>query len=341
MKEGEISYFLSIILVTSNESQSVIKTVRAISSMAAEMADDYEIVIVDNGSRDDTVYKLESLTKDDGEPNLQVYVLSSPTEKLTARWLGIENCLGDIAICVEPENGDLDNFKLMAYEANKDCDIVLATKKYSNSNKIFLSKRILYNILAISTRFLTGLKLNQYSTGFIALNRKVINYLLMLSNPEIKFRNISSVTGFRIKSLNISYLINKREKVHLRESLRRGIKLVTSSSKSPLRIATLLSAIGAVLSMIYSFIVLLIWASIDEVTPGWTSVSLQNSIMYFMFSVVLLILSEYILEISRKSNAEPNYYISNEFTSAVMLSKKKLNVEFDTLSKEKFKKHDD
>ena len=94
-------------------------------------------------------------------PNLQVYVLSSPTEKLTARCC-IENCLGDVAICIEPDNGDLDNFKLMAYEANKDCDIVPHQKNILVTIKYF-SKRNLYNILAISTRFLTGLKLNQYS----------------------------------------------------------------------------------------------------------------------------------------------------------------------------------
>jgi hypothetical protein len=41
------------------------------------------------------------------------------------------------------------------------------------------------------------------------------------------------------------------------------------------------------------------------------------------------VLSEYILEISRKVNSGPAYYIADEFTSVKLTRKKRLNVEVD------------
>ena len=232
----------------------------------------------------------------------------------------------------------MHNLELMA-ESERNHDVVLTTKKCLNYSKSLAPKKSLYNLLADATTFLTGIRLNQYSNGLIALNRKAINHILLFPNPELRFRNIPSMAGFKFKNLDISYNLDKPEQIRLKESLSRGIKLITYSSESPLRIATLLSAIGALISMIYSFIVLLLWAFGENITPGWTSISMQSSIMYFLFSVVLLILSEYILGISRKSNTEPSCFISDEFTSAVMHSKKKLNVEFETTGQDNPARH--
>jgi hypothetical protein len=115
----------------------------------------------------------------------------------------------------------------------------------------------------------------------------------------------------------------------MRESLSRGIQLVTSSSESPLRLATTLSAVGAFASLAYSIYVVFIWAIKEDVAPGWASLSLQQSGMFFLISLVLLVLSEYVLEISRKANSGPAYYIADEFTSAKLTRKERLNVEVD------------
>ena len=80
MDKSKITYFLSVIFITKNSANTIEKIVKQIGHIAGKIADDYEIVIVDNGSRDETVYKLKSLTKENGEPNLQVYALSSQTE---------------------------------------------------------------------------------------------------------------------------------------------------------------------------------------------------------------------------------------------------------------------
>jgi hypothetical protein len=93
--------------------------------------------------------------------------------------------------------------------------------------------------------------------------------------------------------------------------------------------ATLLAATGALISFLSSFYTFLIWIFKKDVAPGWVSLSMQQSVMFFMISMVLLVLSEYVLEISRKSSSGPAYYIANEFTSTKLTRKQRLNVEFD------------
>jgi hypothetical protein len=87
--------------------------------------------------------------------------------------------------------------------------------------------------------------------------------------------------------------------------------------------------VGAFASLAYSIYVVLIWAFKEDVAPGWVSLALQQSGMFFLISLVLLVLSEYVLEISRKANSGPAYYIADEFTSAKLTRKERLNVEVD------------
>ncbi|HXA47704.1 MAG TPA: glycosyl transferase, partial [Burkholderiaceae bacterium] len=64
-----------------------------------------------------------------------------------------------------------------------------------------------------------------------------------------------------------------------------------------------------------------------DVAPGWISLSLQQSGMFFLISVVLLVLGEYILHMASLSNEGPLYHVGQEFTSARMTRREKLNIE--------------
>jgi hypothetical protein len=55
--------------------------------------------------------------------------------------------------------------------------------------------------------------------------------------------------------------------------------------------------------------------------------SLQQSGMFFLISLVLLVLAEYILHMASLSNEGPLYHVGTEFTSARISRREKLNVE--------------
>lgn len=77
----------------------------------------------------------------------------------------------------------------------------------------------------------------------------------------------------------------------------------------------------------YSIYVVAIAFLKTDVAPGWVSMSLQQSGMFFLISLVLLVLGEYILNMVSLQNEGPLYHVGQEFTSARMTRREKLNIE--------------
>jgi len=324
----QIPALLTVVIVAQNDADRIPNIVQSTGKVLSQVARDYEIVIVDNGSTDATPEVLRRLTLDGGEANLQVYILAGRVDDLTARWVGVENSLGDIVVCIDPRQGDLEQLELLATKAANGNDIVFTTRTFPPGRRS-LPRTFLYRAFGVATKLSTGIDLDSYSTSLIAISRRVVGYMLQFPQPHVKFRNLPSTTGFRRTLVRVPPKRNNANKIKMRESLSRGIKLVTSSSESPLRLATTLSAAGAFASLVYSVYVVLIWAFNKDIAPGWASLSLQQSGMFFLIAIVLLVLSEYVLEIARKVNSGPEYYVADELSSARLTRKERLNVEIE------------
>jgi hypothetical protein len=94
-----------------------------------------------------------------------------------------------------------------------------------------------------------------------------------------------------------------------------------------MRLVTSLSLFGAIANLVYSVYVVGIGLFKADVAPGWISLSLQQSGMFFLISLVLLVLGEYILNMVSLQNEGPLYHVGQEFTSARMMHREKLNIE--------------
>lgn len=104
------------------------------------------------------------------------------------------------------------------------------------------------------------------------------------------------------------------------------MRLLVSTTRAPMRLVTSLSLFGAVANLVYCVYVITVGILKTDVAPGWISFSLQQSGMFFLISLVLLVLGEYILNMASLSNEGPLYHVGQEFTSARMTRLEKLNV---------------
>jgi hypothetical protein len=118
----------------------------------------------------------------------------------------------------------------------------------------------------------------------------------------------------------------------LGDSIERGTRLLVTTTRAPMRVVTALSLFGAVANLAYSGYVVAIALFKDDIAPGWVSMSLQQSGMFFLISLVLMVLGEYILNMASLSNEGPRYHVGQEFTSARMTRRQRLNVEGDTVT---------
>lgn len=317
--------FLSLVITTKNEEDTLQVKLENISDKLKILVDDYELIVIDNASTDKTISLLRNVTSQSGLPNLQVYALTKEVDRDTTAWVGIEHALGDFVVILNPSEDDLNVLPIMIEKALSGSEVVFA------SNKLIPKQTFGYQVANGLFNFMykqfNGIHLDKEAPHYRILSKRVVNFILQHNQPAVSYRHLPASAGF-IKSY-IEYrdpqIFSKPKS--LGESIDKGVLLMVSTTRAPMRLVTLLSMFGAGANMIYSIYVVLVGLFFENVAPGWVSMSLQMSGMFFLISLVLLVLGEYILHMASLTNEGPRYHVGQEFTSAKMTRLAKLNIE--------------
>lgn len=317
--------FLSVVFVVRNQSSDIEVMLLDASVIISSLVSDYELIIIDNASDDDSVSILKNLTNENGQPNLQVYALTKQVDADTASWVGLENALGDFVAVIDPSMDDIGFLPKMLDEAVSGADVVFAKNEAKSSQSFayrFISV-IFYGIY----KWFNDIHLAKEAPQYRILSKRVINYILQYPQPAVSYRHLPATGGFARVNLNYTAIPKVFRTKKLGESIDRGMRLLLSTTRAPMRLVTSLSLFGAFANLVYSIYVVAIAFLKTDVAPGWVSLSLQQSGMFFLISLVLLVLGEYILHMASLSNEGPLYHVAQEFTSARMTRREKINIE--------------
>jgi hypothetical protein len=317
--------FLSVVLVVRNQSSQLHKIVSDAAAQIATLVSDYELIVVDNASDDDSVAVLKGLTVENGLPNLQVYALTQGVDADTASWVGLENALGDFVAVIDPAADDIAFLPEMLDKAVSGADVVFA--RNGEKDEQTLAYRVAYGVFDHLYKRFNGINLAQDAPAYRVLSKRVVNFILQHPQPALTYRHLPASGGFAKAHLNYRATPKNSRVKHLGDSIDRGMRLLVSTTRAPMRLVTALSLFGALANLFYSVYVVAIGLLKTDVAPGWISLSLQQSGMFFLISLVLLVLGEYILHMVSLSNEGPLYHVGQEFTSARMTRREKLNIE--------------
>jgi len=316
--------FLSVVLVVRNSSGQVAALLRSASAAVSELVRDYELIVIDNGSEDGTVAVLQDLAGPSGIPNLQVFTLTSHLDNDSASWAGVENAIGDYVMVVDPLLDDLNFAPRLLDQAAKGTDVVFA------KNQQQIKQRLLYRLLHAAFnaiyKTLNGVDLSQEAPPFRLMSRKVVNFILQNPQPHVAYRHLPATSGFSRCNIKYSSKPSGVERKRILGSIARGVTLIVSTTNAPMRIATIVSLAAAALNVVYSIYVIVVGLQSSDLAPGWASLSLQQSLMYFTFAIVLYIFGEYLLRVLSLSNSGPPFTIGQEFTSTKISVRDKLNI---------------
>ena len=320
-----IPIFLSLVLVLRNQANQLEAIITEATACISDLVSDYELIVVDNASQDDSVTILKELTSECGLPNLQVYALTKEVDVDTASWVGLENALGDFVTVIDPLMDDIGFLPEMLNKATAGADVVLATNlvkpaqgwAYRNAYAVFNHLYQLFN----------DIDLDKEAPQYRVLSKRVVNFILQHPQPAMTYRHLPATGGFARINLTYSAKPLHSPDKRLSESIDRGMRLLVSTTRGPMRLVTWLSLFGAGANLFYSVYVVAIGFLKTDVAPGWITLSLQQSGMFFLISLVLLVLGEYIINMARLTNEGPLYHVGQEFTSARMTQREKLNVE--------------
>lgn len=318
---------LSVVMVVGSWRNEVREAVEKTSRQLAALVADYEIVLIDNQPSDLSRQVYKEMTLESGLPNLQVYCLVQPVDFEVAAWAGVENSLGDYVLVFNPMDESLEALAEGLTAAATGSDLVLFVNTTPRHRAAFGKLRALYRMLF---RTLSGINLTVEAAQHRLISKRVVTYLLQQPRPATRYRALPALTGFAKKIILYQAPRHVEPSGGMMHDVSRGVRMLLSNSIAPLRLASWLGFLGAILNLIYSVYVVAIAFSLSQVAPGWTTLSLQQSGMFFLLSLAATITIEYFINDLVHSRSGTPYFVTEEFTSSILMRRRKLNVEKET-----------
>ena len=284
----------------------------------------YEILLIDNGSTDDTGDVVKTLL---GRHRCLRYLrLTRPTDDETAVLAGLDAAIGDYVATLNPDFDPPTEIPAMVEKCRGGDDLVLGVDRHpTRPGFAYRALRAAFNALAGRlVRFdpVTG------TSVFRVLSRQAVNALVKVRLRKRHFSIVAADVGLTTAAHSYERISRsgKSPSHNLFRSLRLGLSVLVHNSLVPLRLASAIGLLGSALSMMYSLYVVGVYLFKQDVMPGWTTLSLAVSGLFGLAFLMLALMGEYLGRLLEESSARPLYHLRDEASSAVMITETRRNV---------------
>ena len=270
--------------------------------------DDYEIVMVDDGSKDSSWQVMQEIREQD-KAHIKCVHLSRNFGEHSAILAGLNVCTGDCAVTKQADMQEESELILRMYESwKKGNKVVLAVREDRHDGKIYQFFAGLYYKLM---KKIVNPEMPEGGFDCYLLDRKVIEVLKMLDEKNSALTLQVLWVGFR--SEKIYFNRKAREKGKGRWTMGKKIKLIVDSVMSFSYIPVRLMSIMGIIFSLASFVGIIMCISEIIVsgvrTVGWASLM---TVLLFSSGVVMLMLGmlgEYIWRALDASSNRPPFLI--------------------------------
>ncbi len=271
---------------------------------------EYEIIMVDDGSKDNSFAVMQELALID--PNIKIYHLSRNFGSHAAILCGLEKCTGDCAIIKAADLQEPTELILQMVDSWRlGNNVVLALREGREEGKGQTAFANLYYWLVQKTSLPT-----MPSGGFdvYLLDRKVINVLLSLDETNSALTGQILWSGFRTGYVH--YVRKARDVGTSRWTMKKKIKLVSdtlfSFSSLPIKLVTTIGFVSFIGALIWAIFVLIFKLMRRIEVSGWTTLFIFNLLSFGIIMVTLGILGEYLWRTFDASRNRPPYIVEDE-----------------------------
>ena len=312
-----IDCFTSIVVPVTNNAEKITDFIKELSSVLQETYTNYEIILIDNGSIDDTVTIIQPLLIE--YPCIRLIRLSRTYDREIAIFAGLEVSIGDYVITVIPTSDPISAIPEIVDHLRKGKDIIYGITTKPRHLPLF--SRLGLNLFRKYSRKILGATMPANSTYLIGLNRRAVNAITRIRSHSRHIRILINQVGFDNKAFPYTPLKSDPylERT-LGNSISMAIDISVNYSRHPLRFVSYLGIIASLVNLLYGVYVVFIYLFDKQVVQGWTTLSLQTSTMFFLVFLILTVLSEYIGRILEETKEQPSYHVMEELTSTVALA---------------------
>jgi hypothetical protein len=317
--------FVSVVCVVQNAEAYLEDRLRALASVLAQNFRYYEVLLIDDASSDKTSGIALRLLR--SEKNIQYCALSSRVSEHIALTAGLDRAIGDFVVTMDLAVDPPSAIPELVDLALTGSEIVYALPRARLRGKRAYD-RLAKAYLKWVARF-NDINLPEAMSTLRVFSRTVLTYMLSSANYHRIVTLAPALSGYAFTTYEYDRMPppqGERRRVNANVLLR-SLDLTFSTSARPLRLVTIASLGLSVISVIYAIYVVIARLLMENIAPGWATLSLQTALSFFIVSVVLAVLCEYLLQVLEITRRWPVYHVARESHSSVMEQRKELNVE--------------
>lgn len=300
---------LSVVVPCFNEEACLPVLHERLSAAARNsVGDDYEIVLVNDGSKDSSWGLMRTMAERD--PHVVAVNLSRNHGHQLALTAGLDLCRGETVLIIDADLQDPPELlpDMIQAMSSQDADVVYGVRR-SRSGETAFKRATAHGFYRLLSRA-TEVDIPLDAGDFRLMSRRALDALLAMREQARFIRGMVAWIGFK----QVPFAYDRQErfagrtKYPLKKMMRFALDALTGFSSAPLKLAShvgLALSIGSIILILY---IAYAWAAGRNI-QGWTSLMLVVVVIGAVQMFVLALMGEYIGRLYNEAKRRPLYIV--------------------------------
>ncbi|HEX7342858.1 MAG TPA: glycosyltransferase [bacterium] len=308
MDVPKYNFSLSVVIPVFNDEEALPELHRRLLEALKRLNSTYEIIFVDDGSRDDSVRVLRELQRQD--PSMKILELSRNFGQPNAISAGLDASSGDILVLMDSDLQDRPEDIELLLEAMLKSRASMAIARWSHrgDSPLRVAASAIFNSLANK---ITSVQYVPRTRVFRVMKREVIEGLRQFHERTATPLSLLNWMGcdFVVVDLNRDSRYAGKSGYTLGRILKLSLDRIFSHSLFPIRLASVLGIFLGLISVLLAAYFVIQKLFLMKVVPGWTSIVVIILFLQGMSFLFMGIIGEYLGRIYIEAKKRPKYIV--------------------------------
>lgn len=305
-----MSIELSIVVPIYNEEKNIPILYQRLKDVASSITDNHELIFVNDGSRDASLFELMKLTETDDKA---FYInFSRNFGHQIAVTAGLDHSRGKAVVIIDGDLQDPPELIPEMYKKHKEgYEVVYAQRSKRNGESWFkkITAKCFYRILRKST----NINIPVDTGDFRLIDRKIVDCLKQMPEQNKFLRGQIAWLGFR----QTAVMFERQERIHgttgypFSKMLKFALDGITGFSDKPLAFVTRAGLFISLISFLIIIYAIFAHYALQQTITGWTSLIVSSMFIGGIQLLSIGIIGEYISRINKNVLNRPLYIVSN------------------------------